>query len=201
MSHLLTQAPRLLTVIALAMALTACGGDDGATVTEIGDSSDSSSASGSGSGSSSGSASGSASASGSSSASATAEVDCSPVNPDLESEAAETVDLVAQDYAFEPAEVEVAAGVVTFAVDNQGEVNHELAFLPGGGDVPFTDDGAPDEAALEEMGAFELEAFSPGQTCNATYDLEPGEYTLFCIVEIDGETHWDLGMRGTLTVS
>ena len=97
--------------------------------------------------------------------------------------------------------VEAPAGIVTFALDNQGAENHELAFLPGGGEVPFTD-GAPDEAALEDAGAFELEAFSSGQTCNATYDLEPGEYTLFCIIETaDGETHYELGMQGTLTVS
>ena len=43
-----------------------------------------------------------------------------------------------------------------------------MAFLPGGGDVPFTEDGAPDEDALAEAGAFELEGFGPDQTCNAT---------------------------------
>ena len=92
------------------------------------------------------------------------------------------------------------AGVTTFSVDNVGNEPHELAFLPGGGEVPFRD-GSPDEEALEAAGAFELEAFGPGQTCDATYDLEPGTYTLFCIVETaDGETHYDLGMRGTLVV-
>ncbi|MBW3603992.1 MAG: hypothetical protein KY460_03590 [Actinobacteria bacterium] len=66
--------------------------------------------------------------------------------------------------------------------------------------MPFTD-GAPDEDALADAGAFELEAYGPGQNCNATYDLEPGTYTLFCIVEApDGETHYEKGMRGTLTV-
>ena len=65
-----------------------------------------------------------------------------------------------------------------------------------------TDDGAPDEEALGEAGAFELEAFPPGETCNATYELEPGEYTLFCIVTAeDGETHLEKGMVGSLTVS
>jgi len=68
--------------------------------------------------------------------------------------------------------------------------------------VPFTEDGAPDEAALEAAGAFELEAFAGGQTCNATYDLQPGTYTLFCIVETaDGVTHWEEGMGATLVVS
>ncbi len=66
--------------------------------------------------------------------------------------------------------------------------------------MPVTD-GAPDEDALAEAGAFELEAFGAGQTCNATYELEPGSYTMFCIVETaDGETHLTLGMQGELRV-
>jgi len=175
-----------------ALALTACGSDDGASVTTLGEEDGSSS---SASGSSSSSASSSASATG------TGELACAPVNPDMEADAIETIDIVAVDYGYEPESVEAPAGIVTFALDNQGGENHELAFLPGGGEVPFTD-GAPDEAALEDAGAFELEAFSSGQTCNATYDLEPGEYTLFCIIETaEGETHYELGMQGTLTVS
>ncbi len=97
--------------------------------------------------------------------------------------------------------ITVAAGVVTFAATNEGTENHELAFLPGGGEIPLTADGAPDEDALAAAGAFELEAFGPGQTCNATYELEAGTYTLFCIVEAaDGETHASKGMVGELTV-
>lgn len=120
----------------------------------------------------------------------------------MEADAATTLQIDALDYAFDPADFEVEAGVVTFEVDNVGEEAHELAFLPGGGEVPFTEDGVPDEDALAEAGAFELEAFGPGQTCNATYDLEPGDYTIFCIVETeDGTTHYELGMSGTLTVS
>ncbi len=91
--------------------------------------------------------------------------------------------------------------MVTFAATNAGGEAHELAFLPGGGEVPLTQDGAPDEEALAEAGAFELEAFPPGEDCNATYELEAGEYTLFCIVEAaDGETHHEKGMAGTLNV-
>ena len=46
-----------------------------------------------------------------------------------------------------------------------------------------------------------MEAFGPDQTCNATYELEPGTYTVFCIVETeDGTTHYELGMRGTVLV-
>ncbi len=42
----------------------------------------------------------------------------------------------------------------------------------------MTAEGEPDEDALSEAGAFELEAFGPGQSCSATYDLKPGTYTL-----------------------
>lgn len=126
---------------------------------------------------------------------------CNPVGEELEADADTTVGIDLQEYAFVPASVEVEAGVVTFAAENVGEEDHELAFLPGGGEVPLTDDGEPDEDALAEAGAFELEAFGPDQTCNATYDLEPGTYTMFCIVTTaEGSTHYELGMRGELVV-
>ena len=128
--------------------------------------------------------------------------ECSPVGEDLQGKATETVEIQLADYAFAPADGDVASGVVTFAATNVGQEAHELAFLPGGGEVPFTEEGAPDEEGLAEAGAFELEAFPAGEDCTATYDLEPGEYTLFCIVEAaDGETHYEKGMVGTLTVS
>lgn len=51
------------------------------------------------------------------------------------------------------------------------------------------------------LGAFELDAFGPGTSCRATYQLSPGTYTLFCVVtSADGKTHYDKGMRGQLVV-
>ena len=126
---------------------------------------------------------------------------CEAAGADLEADAAAEVAVELHEYEFTPALLEAPAGVVTFATENTGVEAHELAFLPGGGDVPLTEDGAPDEEALEEAGAFELEAYGPGKTCNATYDLEPGTYTVFCLVEAaDGETHLAKGMQTTLTV-
>ncbi len=188
----MTTRPRLVTLLlaaSLALAATACGGDP--EVTTVGTEDDGS-----------GDASGSGSGSGSGSAVAAAEQDCASVNAALEDDADETVDIALTDYAFEPDEVEVAAGTVTFATTNEGTEAHEFAVLPGGGEVPLTADGAPDEDALADAGAFEMEAYGPGQTCNATWELEPGEYTLFCIVEApDGETHAAKGMVGSLTVT
>ncbi len=127
---------------------------------------------------------------------------CSPVGGELAAGATRTVPVELTEYSFTPATIEVAAGVVTFAATNRGTVDHEVAFLPGGGEVPLTGQGNPDEEALEAAGAFELEAFGPGLDCNATYDLKPGTYTVFCIVtDPDGLTHLQKGMRGTLTVA
>lgn len=127
---------------------------------------------------------------------------CSPVGEALEPGAARTVAVGLQEFSFTPAQVDVAAGVVTFVATNAGTENHELAFLPGGGEVPLNPQGDPDEDALGAAGAFELEAFGPGGSCNATYDLKPGTYTLFCIVtSTDGLTHYEKGMRGRLVVA
>jgi plastocyanin len=190
-----------LSAVALVTLLSGCGGADEGAVRQIGTESGSGGGSGSASGSGSVSGSASGSGSGSGSAVAAAEQDCAPVGEDLESQATGTVDLKLTDYAFEPDEVTVEAGVTAFATRNVGDQPHELAFLPGGGEVPFTEDGAPDEEALEGAGAFELEAYGPDQDCNATYELDAGTYTLFCIVEApDGQTHYEKGMRGTLEV-
>lgn len=126
---------------------------------------------------------------------------CDPVGVELEDEADETVAVTLDEYAFDPSAIQVEAGTVTFAATNNGEEEHELAFLPDGGNIPLTDEGEPDEDALEAAGAFELEAFGPGQSCNATYDLGAGTYSMFCIVAApDGETHLTKGMRGQLVV-
>lgn len=181
--------------LAVVAAVAACGSDDGAGVRDLG------SGSGSDASSSSGSSSGSSSSSGSASAPADEPAECMPVGTDLEADATATVAITVSDFAFDQERYEVEAGIVTFAVTNEGSVNHEVAFLPGGGDVPYAD-GMPDEDALEAAGAFELEAFGPGLACNATYELEPGTYTLFCIVPIgEGHNHYDEGMRATLVVT
>jgi plastocyanin len=134
--------------------------------------------------------------------SATASAPCEPVGTDLKAGAVTTVSLQLKEYSFTPSTLDLAPGVVTFAATNAGTQNHEMAMLPGGGDVPLTTAGHPDEAALTAAGAFELEAFGPGLSCEATFDLRPGTYTLFCIVtDPDGQTHYQKGMRGQLTVA
>lgn len=165
-------------VIGLGLTLAGCGSDDGLDARSA-----SASASGSGTGSGLGAG------------------ECSPVGTDLQADADATVGVALDEYRFDPDAIEVAAGTVTFEAANVGQEDHELAFLPGGGEVPLTADGDPDEDALADAGAFELEAFGPDQTCDATYELDAGTYTMFCVVETpEGRTHASLGMVGELTV-
>jgi len=126
---------------------------------------------------------------------------CVAVGEDLEVAAAAEVAVTLDDYSITPGTIETAAGTVTFETRNVGSQDHELAFLPGGGEVPLLADGAPDEDALAAAGAFELEAYGPGQRCAATFALAPGDYTVFCVVRApDGQTHLAKGMKGRLTV-
>ena len=72
------------------------------------------------------------------------------------------------------------------------------SFAGAGADVMLS---SRKQDALEAAGAFELEGYGPDQSCDATFELEAGEYTIFCIVESeDGEYHVTKGMQGTVTV-
>jgi plastocyanin len=89
-----------------------------------------------------------------------------------------TIEVVATDYAFDPADVSVEeAGETTFTVSNEGDFPHALE-IEGSG--------------IEE----ETETLDPGASGSVTVDLAPGEYVLYCPV---GD-HRERGMEGTLVV-
>ncbi|HWN20537.1 MAG TPA: cupredoxin domain-containing protein [Gaiellaceae bacterium] len=95
-----------------------------------------------------------------------------------ESSGGQTVEVVATEFAFDPADVSVdEAGETTFTVSNEGEFPHALE-IEGNG--------------IEE----ETEELAPGESGSVTVELEPGEYELYCPV---GD-HRDRGMVGTLVV-
>jgi plastocyanin len=95
-----------------------------------------------------------------------------------ESSGGQSVELVATEFAFDPADVSVdEAGETTFTVSNEGEFPHALE-IEGNG--------------IEE----ETEELGPGESGSVTVDLEPGEYELYCPV---GD-HRERGMVGTLVV-
>ena len=76
------------------------------------------------------------------------------------------------DNAFEPASFTVASGA-TVKVTNDGEAPHNISV---------------EGAGIDE----DVEA---GQSTSVAFDLEPGDYTMFC------EFHRAAGMEGALTVS
>jgi plastocyanin len=95
-----------------------------------------------------------------------------------ESSGGQSVEVVATEFAFDPADVSVdEAGETTFTVSNEGEFPHALE-IEGNG--------------IEE----ETEELGPGESGSVTVDLEPGEYELYCPV---GD-HRERGMVGTLVV-
>jgi uncharacterized cupredoxin-like copper-binding protein len=83
------------------------------------------------------------------------------------------------EYKLDPSSVNVDhAGMVTFKVTNNGQIDHALE-VEGQG--------------VEE----ETETIEPGETAELTVDLsKEGSYEIYC--PIDG--HRDQGMEGTLTV-
>jgi hypothetical protein len=166
----------------VALLASACGGDDGAEVRNIGESQGSSNTAVGGSGSSSGSSSGSAAASGSGSGSSS-EAAAAPTF--LESEADSRADYTLVDYKFE-GPTEVKGPKVFFTARNNGKENHELEVLDPSG---------------EALG--EIEEFAPGADADPLQlELPPGTYTLQCILETAaGEVHKDKGMELKLTVT
>lgn len=110
-----------------------------------------------------------------------------------------TVDVTLQEWAVIPAQASVAAGPVTFNVENTGPDHpHELVVIrtdlsPDA--LPTTDEGAVDEEGGGIEIIREIEEFAPGETRQATLDLEPGSYVLVCNVK-PGEEHGDERMGG-----
>lgn len=89
-----------------------------------------------------------------------------------------SAEFVAVDIDWEDAPDELPAGETNLVLDNQGEIEHTLAFEGIEGGEPV------------------VEA-EPGETAEATTQLEPGTYTYYCTVG----NHREAGMEGTLEVT
>jgi hypothetical protein len=101
-----------------------------------------------------------------------------------ESEADTVLEYDLVDFAFRGPTTAKGPNVLLRA-RNTGTQEHELEVLDGAGDA-----------------VGEIEAFAPGGSPEPLAAvLEPGNYTLQCLVETeDGKVHTDLGMVATLTV-
>lgn len=94
-----------------------------------------------------------------------------------------SVEVVMTDYAFAmPATVTGAK--VLFSVRNDGPGEHEFEVLAADGD---------------EVG--EIPAFAKGATKTLALKLEPGAYTVRCLVKEGARTHAELGMETRFTVA
>ena len=88
----------------------------------------------------------------------------------------EVVDVELGDLYIKPDKIEVAAGTVTFNVENAGQAQHNFSIVDADAKTPMLDGGTGD---------------------TLTADLEPGTYQFIC--EVTG--HAEGGMKGELTVT
>ena len=215
---------RRYTAMAMTAAMllaTACGGDDGTGVRTIEEGgSGSVSGSGSGSGPASGSASGSGTATESGSASGTATESGSASGTATESgsasgsgsgsaaavdpgEADEQVAVLLSEHIVEPEPASVPAGLIGFAADNAGELEHELYIARAGSadELPLADDGSVEEDDVPDAGFIgEIEDIPAGEEAAAAFQMEPGTYVLFCNIVEDDIVHFAEGMHAEFTV-
>lgn len=138
------------------------------------------------------------------SGSASAPTECRPVGD--ASTAVTTVEVLLGEWYVTP-EASGAAGLnVHFAAVNEGEEPHEIVVVrtdlaPDA--LPTDERGVVDEEQLPEGALIgEIEGFPAGLTCDGTFDLDPGDYVLFCnLVTGDNDVHYELGMTTGFTVS
>lgn len=115
--------------------------------------------------------------------------------------AGELVQVTLDEWSVQIDRSEVPAGEVTFRATNVGKENHELVILRssrGHDQLPVEHGLVSEESAGRLIG--EIEEFPPGESLEATFTLEPGEYVLFCNIveeEEDGEleSHYGEGMH------
>jgi plastocyanin len=93
-----------------------------------------------------------------------------------EPSAAQQLEVLAQDYKFDPSEPSVTAGPV---------------------EITYTPDGAQPHTMLVEGCTEKFSVTAGGDSDTLVLDLKPGEYTIWC----DVSGHRAQGMEGTLTVT
>ena len=126
---------------------------------------------------------------------------------------AQEVSIVAADYEFTDAPVELDGGVINLSFENQGTVAHEVA-LAGIGETPVDQfvkefgpvlEGGPFPDYLDQVAVpIEVEGGVSGE---ATFTVTEGSYVMFCALtgvakgDKPKAPHYELGMIQELTVS
>jgi uncharacterized cupredoxin-like copper-binding protein len=127
------------------------------------------------------------------------------ITPAPRPDGATQLDVTLMEWAITARASTVPAGDVYFLVENDGpEDAHEFVVIKTdlAADALPVEDGRVPEDDVDLLG--EIEPFAVGSTGSLSLDLEPGSYVLICNIahEEHGEleSHYELGMRTTLTV-
>lgn len=109
-----------------------------------------------------------------------------------------SIDTILTDYKIEPDAESVAAGEVTFNLENIGQEQHNLHIARtdlGADALPYDEtEGLVDESQLDVVGA--SDDINPSRDGELTVTLEPGTYVLYCTIA----EHYGKGMYLALTV-
>ena len=132
--------------------------------------------------------------------------DCVPATAsEPASGAATEVKATLSDFKIELDPTSATAGTVAIDGTNKGTHPHEIVVVKGvaSSALPTDANGKVDEDKLPADAVIgELEAFSPGKNCSASFTLAAGSYTLFCnVVGAEEGAHFQKGMVTSFTVS
>lgn len=127
---------------------------------------------------------------------------CSAGRPAPQASATQTVELVASEFLFAPAEITLRAGVPTrLTFINQGKLEHDVVIEGLASSSPGP--GAAGSHGMElghaapKAGEFVHATAQSGQRASVDFVPKPGTYEFIC--SITG--HREAGMHGTLRVS
>ena len=123
-------------------------------------------------------------------------------------DSAKKVGVALQEYKVIPDTGDVKSGEVTFETENVGGSTHEFVVVRAADaeSLPTAADGAVDEEQIEAADQIgEIEDIEPKAKESVTFDLDPGDYVMFCNV-VDDESdppisHFQKGMSAQFTVS
>lgn len=139
--------------------------------------------------------------------------DLGSTTPSVDIEEPQQIEIVAVDYAFSEAPIELQSGVIELHFENHGTVSHEIV-LDGIGDTPLDEvvEGFRGVSFGDPVPEFVGQLVIPppvsaegGGEFDATFTLSEGRYALFCGLtdapKGEKETpHLELGMIRELTV-
>jgi uncharacterized cupredoxin-like copper-binding protein len=97
------------------------------------------------------------------------------------------------EYAMTPEPAEISAGTVTFEVNNEGTLEHEMVVIKT--DKGAANLGMPNDEA-DETGAVDEVVVPAGESKTLELDLDAGSYALVC--NLPG--HYSQGMYADFTV-